>query len=228
MSIETTGKENIIKHEKDFESFYNFLIETNKQFNLTAITTKNEVFEKHFLDSLAPLEILTKDSKVIDIGAGAGFPSIPLKIVRSDLKLTMIDSLTKRVNFLNDVINLLKLQNVEALHCRAEDLAINPNYRESFDVAVSRAVASLNTLLEYAAPFIKIDGLFVAFKGVNYNEEIKEAANAAKVLGMEILQTIDYNLSQSGLTRTLVVYKKINHTPMQYPRGQNKPKVSPL
>lgn len=204
--------------------FYSELIFYNNSFNLTAITEENEVFIKHFLDSIFPQFLIEKNSSVIDIGAGAGFPSLPLKIYRPDLRVTMIDSLNKRVNFLNDVIKKLELENISAFHARAEDFA--KTSRESFDYAVVRAVAKIPTLIEYAFPLLKVGGRLLCYKGGDVEEELKQSENALKILGGVVERVEKFNLE--GNSRTIVLIKKLEHTPSKYPRSKNLPKLKPL
>ena len=204
--------------------FYSELIFYNNSFNLTAITEENEVFIKHFLDSIFPEFLIEKNSSVIDIGAGAGFPSLPLKIYRSDLNVTMIDSLNKRVNFLNDVIKKLELENISAFHARAEDFA--KTSRESFDYAVVRAVAKIPTLIEYAFPLLKVGGRLLCYKGGDVEEELKQSENALKILGGVVERVEKFNIE--GNSRTIVLIKKLEHTPSKYPRSKNLPKLKPL
>lgn len=204
--------------------FYSELIFYNNSFNLTAITEENEVFIKHFLDSIFPQFLIEKNSSVIDIGAGAGFPSLPLKIYRPDLNVTMIDSLNKRVNFLNDVIKKLELENISAFHARAEDFA--KTNRESFDYAVVRAVAKIPTLIEYAFPLLKVGGRLLCYKGGDVEEELKQSENALKILGGVVERVEKFNLE--GNSRTIVLIKKFEHTPSKYPRSKNLPKLKPL
>ena len=176
-----------------FEEYFSMLIETNKVLNLTAITEEHDVLIKHFLDSVLAINNFPKNAKVIDVGSGAGFPSIPLKIVRPDLQICMIDSLNKRVNFLNTVIQKLNLNDIKAEHFRAEDFA--KKNREMFDVATARAVASLNTLVEYLLPFVKIGGSAVIYKSSKLNEELKEAENAIKILGGKVERVENFKIS---------------------------------
>ena len=204
--------------------FYSELIFYNNSFNLTAITEENEVFIKHFLDSIFPQFLIEKNSSVIDIGAGAGFPSLPLKIYRPDLRVTMIDSLNKRVNFLNDVIKKLELENISAFHARVEDFA--KTSRESFDYAVVRAVAKIPTLIEYAFPLLKVGGRLLCYKGRDVEEELKQSENALKILGGVVERVEKFNLE--GNSRTIVLIKKLEHTPSKYPRSKNLPKLKPL
>lgn len=204
-----------------FEKYYELLIQWNEKFNLTAITEKTAVEIKHFADSLAASEIIK--GKVIDIGAGAGFPSIPLKIVNPSLNITMIDSSNKRVTFLKEVIEQLGLKKAEALHSRAEDL----KERECFDFAVARAVAPLSTLAEYLIPFVKKGGKMIAYKSDNIEEEMKEAKTAIKILGGTKTEVIKIPLD-SETVRSLVIVTKGRPTPKKYPRGANKPRLNPL
>lgn len=216
--------EEIIKaHESQFEKYFSLLTEWNEKFNLTAITEKEDVFVKHFADSLLGEPFIEKNAAVLDVGAGAGFPSLPIKIVRGDIKLTLADSLQKRVVFLREVICRLGLENVEAVHSRAEDLT----ERESYDCVVSRAVAPLNVLCEYCLPFVKTGGKFIAYKSDDCAEEIAAAEKAVSVLGGAGAQIVKVRLDENTV-RSLVVIKKIAATPVKYPRGKNLPRKMPL
>lgn len=209
-----------------FALFYNFLTEWNKKVNLTAITEENEFIRKHLLDSLSAITLIDK-GKILDIGAGAGFPGIPLKIYQENLNITLMDALQKRINFLEEVIRELKLNNISTLHARAEDAA-KTDLRESFDTVISRAVASLPTLLEYALPFLKDGGKFIAWKGSKTNEEINSSANALNLLGgkiVEVKQIIIPNLQEE---RYLIIIKKERTTPLKYPRRAGTPLKKPL
>ncbi len=225
--IELFKKYNINLSEEKYEKFmtyFNELILFNNQFNLTAITEENDVFIKHFLDSLYPEFLIKKNSKIIDIGAGAGFPSLPLKIYREDLSVTMIDSLNKRINFLNTMISKLKLENVESIHTRAEDFAkLN---RNKFDYVVVRAVAKLSTLLEYSLPLLNVGGKLLAYKGDNIEDELASSNNALFILGGKIQDVLKYEIE--GNKRTIIVVEKIKDTPTKYPRNKNLPKTNPL
>ena len=220
-NIELTKEQTVM-----FEKYYNLLIEWNNKFNLTSITDMQEVIEKHFVDSVLPYNLLPQNAKAIDIGAGAGFPSIPLKIVRPDISFLLIDSVNKKITFINEVINKLDLQNVVALHTRIEDLASNPAYRETFDICVSRAVARLNTLAEYSLPFIKIGGCMVAYKSRQIKDEVLEAQKAIALLGGEI-KDISINNLENG-ERNVLIVEKINNTPDKYPRDKNLPRTKPI
>ena len=207
-----------------FEQYYSLLVEWNEKINLTAITDYNEVFVKHFVDSLIGEKFIKKDATVIDIGTGAGFPSLPIKIVREDISLTLNDCLNKRLIFLNEVINKLGLKKVRTLHSRAEDL----NKKEKYDYAVSRAVASLNTLVEYCLPFVKVGGYFIAFKSIGTNEEISDSKKAIEILGGEIEEIKEISIPDTDIVRRLIFIKKVKESPEKYPRGKNLPKTKPL
>lgn len=208
-----------------FEKYFEKLVSYNEKVNLTAITEKNQVFIKHFLDSILPVDEIAKNSKIVDIGTGAGFPSLPLKIVRPDLNLTMVDSLNKRIKFLDELTSDLNIKTIN-IHSRAEDFA--KQNREHFDFAVARAVAKLNVLLEYLLPIVKIGGFVFAYKGSNFDEEIKEAKKAITVLGGEYIKTLNFNLPNDCGERNIIVIKKIKATPKQYPRDKNLPKLKPI
>ena len=216
----------LINDKKDiFEKYYEKLVSYNQKVNLTAITDKAQVFTKHFLDSILPIDAIPVGATVVDVGAGAGFPSLPIKIVRDDIKITMVDSLNKRINFLNELTNELNIESTN-IHARAEDFAkLN---REKFDVAVARAVARLNTLLEYLLPLVKVGGMVLAFKGNNFKEELEEAQNALSVLGGEYIRTFQFNLPNEQGERNIIVIKKIKPTPANFPRDKNLPKLKPL
>lgn len=200
----------------NFIKYYNLLIEGNKICNLTAITDEDGVVEKHFYDSIFPQKYFSLNAKVLDIGAGAGFPSIPLKLVRNDLSFTLLDSLNKRINFLNNTIQTLNLKNIEAIHGRAEDFAKLSDYREKFDITTARAVANLKALSEYCLPFVKVGGQFIAYKSGNCEEEINEAKQIICELGGKISKVIDYNIGENS--RKLVIIEKTKETPKKYPR----------
>ena len=214
------------EQEKQFDLFFNFLIEKNKVMNLTAITEESEVLFKHFLDCCLAESLFPKNATVVDVGAGAGFPSIPLKIVRPDLNITMIDSLNKRVNFLNETMSLLNLKNIQANHFRAEDFA--KQFREKFDVATARAVAPLCTLLEYLLPLIKVGGKCIIYKSNKIDEELFLAKNALHILGGEVKEIKTYNIQEKDITRNVLVVEKVKKTSEKYPRGKNEPKTKPL
>ena len=214
----------------NFEKYYNLLIEWNEKMNLTAITDGKDVATKHFLDSVSSLEsgVIKDDAKIIDVGTGAGFPGIPLKIFKSDLDVTLMDSLNKRINFLNEVISELQLDGIRAIHSRAEDLGKKEEHREAYDIAISRAVANLASLSELCLPFVKVGGYFVSMKGPKASEEIKDAKKAIKLMGGEYVETINYSLPDTDLEHNLVIIKKVSPTPKKYPRNAPKPIKEPL
>ena len=214
------------KQKEDFYNYYCLLIEWNNKFNLTAITEQKDVIYKHFLDSVSSANLIKENSYVLDIGAGAGFPSLPLKILRPDLKIVMLDSVNKKVLFLQEVVKNLKLNNVFAVHARAEDLAQKKEYRESFDYVVSRAVSRLNTLAEYSLPFLKQNGKLIAYKSVDTEIEIEESKNAFNILGGKVDKIEDVSYEKND--RKLIVILKTFKTPNKYPRSGNKPRLQPL
>ena len=209
-----------------FEKYYYFLIEENEKFNLTAITQQDEVIFKHFLDSVLPINEIKVGASVIDIGTGAGFPGLPLKIIRPDLKVVLVDSLQKRVNFLNECIKLLDLPNIIAVHARAEDYI--KTQREKFDYAVSRAVAQTNTLVEYLLPYVKVGGKVILYKSIKAQEEIEEASKAIKILGGDFDKVVKVEIKEYNLIRNIALLKKITLTPTKYPRGKNQAKLNPI
>lgn len=211
-----------------FETYYDMLIDRNKVMNLTAITEFDEVMDKHFLDSIYLFRSieLKADYKLIDIGTGAGFPGIPLKIVFPELKITLLDSLNKRVGFLNDVIDELNLNDIEAIHGRAEDIARNKTYRASYDIAVSRAVANLSTLSEYCLPFVKIGGKFVSYKSGDCADEVDNAKAAIHLLGGKINKIDEFSYSNNS--RSFIVIDKVMNTSNKYPRKAGLPSKKPL
>ena len=213
---------------EQFEIYYDMLIEKNKVMNLTAITEFDEVLEKHFLDSVSLIRAvdLQQPLKVMDLGTGAGFPGIPLKIVFPNLKITLADSLNKRVLFLQEVIQALGLTDIEAVHGRAEDLAREKSQRQQYDLCVSRAVANLSTLSEYCLPFVKIGGKFVSYKSGDCNEEVTNSKSAVFLLGGKITDTVRFDLGEAK--RTFVILDKVKGTPKEYPRKAGTPSKKPL
>lgn len=213
-----------------FNVYYQMLIETNKVMNLTAITNKDEVIDKHFVDSVALGKVydLKKDLCVIDVGTGAGFPGIPLKIVYPNLSIVLLDSLNKRVNFLNSVIEELELNDIVAVHNRAEDGARDLRYREQFDLCVSRAVANLSTLSEYCIPYVKKDGYFISYKSANVNEEVEFSKKAMGMLGAKYEKTENVLLPDTDLNRSFVFIHKHSNTSKAFPRKAGTASKNPL
>ncbi len=216
------------KQLEQFRIYYEMLVEKNKVMNLTGITEWNEVLEKHFLDSISLIRVynLRQNISVIDMGTGAGFPGIPLKIVFPKLKVTLADSLNKRVLFLQEVIDVLELENIEAIHGRAEDLARDKRYREQFDLSVSRAVANLSTLTEYCLPFVKMGGQFISYKSGEVDAEVLESKSAVFLLGGKVREVVKFELGDSG--RSFIVIDKVKGTPKTYPRKAGTPSKKPL
>ena len=213
------------------EKYYEMLVEKNKVMNLTAITEYEDVLKKHFLDSLALSQLINlngKKAKLLDMGTGAGFPGIPLKIVFPELEITLMDSLNKRIVFLKEVISELGLTGITAVHGRAEEAALKPEYREKFDFCVSRAVARLVSLTEFCLPFVKQGGYFIPYKSGEIKEELQEAGFALHELGGKYCKTYEYQLPNSDIERTLIQIEKIKLTPKKYPRAGGKPLKQPL
>ena len=208
--------------QKKLDFYCKFLLQENEKYNLTAITDIDEVWQKHFLDSIIGSVAIPQGASVCDIGSGAGFPAIPLKIVRNDISITLVDSLNKRINFTQMLCNNLDIS-ANFFHQRAEDFA--QDHSEQYDVATARAVAPLNILLEYTAQIVNMGGVFVAYK--TDLSEIDSAKNAARLLGLQFETHYDFTLPNES-KRCILVYRKVAHTPRQYPRGQNKPRKQPL
>ena len=215
---------------KQFDTYYKLLIEWNEKINLTAITEETDAAYKHFVDCISPVRegLLNKGSSVIDVGTGAGFPGLVLKIFEPSLKLTLVDSLNKRVNFLDEVIRQLDLDGVTTIHSRAEELGKNKAHREKYDYCVSRAVANMATLSELCLPLVKTGGKFISLKGPKATEEIEEASKAIMVMGGEFEKIVNYNIGQTDYDHNLVVIKKVKNTPNQYPRKAPKPSKEPI
>lgn len=208
-----------------FEKYYEILVSYNQKVNVTAITEKKDVFIKHFIDSILSTEKLIGEN-LLDVGSGGGFPAIPIKIIREDLNVTLLEATNKKCEFLRLVINELGLQNINVICGRAEDFAKKEEFREKFDITTARAVARLNTLLEYVLPFNKVGGKFFAFKSLSSSEEIVESENALKVLGGKVSEVLNYDLYENK--RSIIVIDKITKTPIKYPRGNGKERKNPL
>lgn len=228
--IEDFGIESNEKMLTNFNIYKELLVEWNQKMNLTGIEDEKEVFIKHFLDSISAVTkgYIKNDMSLIDVGTGAGFPGMPLKICLPELKVTLLDSLNKRINFLKEVANKLEINDIEFIHGRAEDFGKNENYRECFDIATARAVAGLPALMEFCVPFIKVGGYFVCLKGPNANLELEESKKAMEVLGIEYIEKIDIKLPEVDLNHNILVFKKIKNTPSKYPRKAGKVTKNPI
>lgn len=220
---------NIELEDKQIEKFYNYmklLLEWNEKINLTAITEPKEVILKHFIDCATILKYIENNMSIVDVGTGAGFPGIPLNIINSNANYTLVDSLNKRINFLNEVIEKVKLQNINTVHSRIEDFT--KNNKESFDIATSRAVASLNILLEYLLPLVKVGGICICMKGSNAKEEIENASKALEILGGKIEKVEEIILPDSDIERNIVIVRKVKNTPNKYPRKAGMATKEPI
>lgn len=223
IQIELTDKQLM-----QFYNYMNLLIEWNRKINLTTIIEPEEIILKHFVDSIIISKYIENDLKVIDVGTGAGFPGIPLKIIRGDLDIVLLDSLNKRINFLNEVIKELQLKNVYSIHARVEEFAKNKKYRESFDIVTSRAVANMSTLSEYMLPLTKVGGKMLAMKGPDFKDEITKSKKALDILGGEIEKIDEYQLPKTDIRRSVIVIRKIKSTPQKFPRKPGTPAKEPL
>lgn len=214
------------KAEKIY-NYMNLILEWNEKINLTAITEVEDIILKHFVDSLTILKYLGKENKIVDVGTGAGFPGIPLNILDEENNYLLLDSLNKRINFLNEVIEKNELNNIKTIHSRVEEFGQNKNYREKFEIAVSRAVAPLNILAEYLIPLVKVGGIAICMKGSNI-EEIDEAKNAIDILGGKIEKIENIMLPDSNISRNIIIIRKVKNTPNKYPRKAGTPSKEPL
>ena len=217
-----------VSQKNSFDRYLELLQEWNNKINLTAITEKEEIELKHFYDSLTISEYIKSGSSLIDVGTGAGFPGIPLKIKDESIKLTLLDSLNKRLIFLEEVEKELELKNVVNIHGRAEDYGKDKKYREKYDYATSRAVARLSVLVEYLLPFVKVGGFCICMKGPNIEEEIKDSEKAIRVLGGEIEKIDNFKLENDDNERNIIIIKKVKNTPKQYPRKAGIPTKEPI
>ena len=216
--------------KKQIEKYYNYinlLLEWNEKINLTAIIEPREIILKHFVDSLTIAKYIKDDEKLIDVGTGAGFPGIPLSIIKENTDIVLLDSLNKRINFLEEVKENLKLENIITIHGRAEEFGKNKNEREKYDIATSRAVAPLNILLEYLLPLVKVGGKAICMKGSNI-EEIENARNALEILGGQIEKIEEITLPNSDIKRNIIIVKKVKNTPLKYPRKPGTPSKEPI
>ena len=228
--IEECKKINVNISESELEKFYKYMngiLEWNDKINVTAITDEKMFIVKHFIDSLTINELIKDCKNIIDIGTGAGFPGIPLKIINKEKKFVLVDSVNKKLNIIRALKEELDFNNLEIIHSRAEDLAIKKEYREMFDVAVTRAVSNLSTILEYMLPFIKIGGIAICMKGPNYEKELEEGKKAIEVLGGEFKEVKKIDVDNE-MERNVIIIKKIKNTPQKFPRGQGKPLKEPI
>lgn len=222
---------NVEINEEEINKFYdymNLLLQWNEKINLTAITEQEDIILKHFVDSLTIYKYIEESKNVIDIGTGAGFPGIPLAILKNKNEFTLVDSLNKRINFLNEIKEKLCLENVINIHARAEEFGQNKAYREKYDIAVSRAVANLSVLVEYLIPVTKLGGKIICMKGSNIEEELKDAEYAISLLGGKIILRDEFYLPKSDIKRNIIVIEKIKNTPLKYPRKAGTPVKDPL
>lgn len=213
---------------KQFYAYMNLLIDRNKKINLTAIVEPNEIILKHFVDSLTILKYISDGTKIIDVGTGAGFPGIPLKIAKPSIEIVLLDSLQKRINFLEEVIKQLNIEKIKTIHSRVEDFGKDQKYREKFDMATSRAVANLSTLSEYLLPLVKVGGKVISMKGSFIGEELENSKNALNILGGKIEKIEKLNLPNSDMNRNILIINKIKNTPNKYPRKAGEPSKKPL
>ena len=228
--LEELEKNNLNLKEEKIKVFYEYMLEIldwNEKINVTAIKDEREFIRKHFIDSLTVCRDIKDGESVIDIGTGAGFPGIPIKIINDNSKVTLIDSVNKKLNVIRNVSKDIKLQNLEIIHTRAEDLANKEEYREKFDVVTTRAVSNFSTIAEYMLPFVKIGGKAICMKGPNFKEELETSKKAINVLGGEI-SSIRTEIISEDFERNIIIIKKVKNTPKKFPRGQGKPLKEPI
>lgn len=228
--IDKSEKINIDLEKQQIIKFYNYmklLLQWNNNVNLTSITEPKEIILKHFIDSLTIQKYIEKNKKIIDIGTGAGFPGIPISIINNNIDITLLDSLNKRIIFLEEVIKKLDITNIQTIHARVEEFGKNKEHREKYDIATSRAVAPLNVLLEYLLPLVKIGGICICMKGSNI-EEINEAKKALEILGGKVEKIEEFILPDSNIKRNIIIIKKIKQTPLKYPRKAGMPTKKPI
>jgi len=228
---ESFEKVGIVLNENQINQYYKYmdlLIEWNKKINLTTIIEPNDIILKHFVDSVTILKYIKDNESVVDVGTGAGFPGIPIKIANSTLDITLLDSLNKRINFLNEVIQKNELEKIQTIHSRVEDFGNNKKYREKFDVATSRAVANLSILAEYMLPLVKVGGRCICMKGNEIEEELENSKNAIKLLGGKIIKVEQFKLIDSDIARNIIIIEKVKETPNRYPRKAGMPTKQPL
>ena len=216
------------KQIKQFYDYMNLLLEWNEMINLTAITEPKDIILKHFIDSLTINKYIDKNETLIDVGTGAGFPGIALKIYRPDVEVTLVDSLNKRVNFLNEVIRNLELEGIEAIHSRAEDLGKDKKYRQKFKYVTARAVSKMSVLSEYLLPFLKIDGICIFMKGFSIDEELLDATSSIRILGGNVEKLDNFILPDSDIERNIIIVQKVKDTPKKYPRKAGIPEKEPI
>ncbi len=228
--LKQASKNDISVTEKELNELYQYMngvIEWNDKINVTAITDEKLFIVKHFIDSLLINQYLEGKESLIDIGTGGGFPGIPLKILNEDVKFTLVDSINKKLNVIRDLSEKIGFKKLEIIHTRAEDLANKKEYRECYDLATTRAVSNLSTILEYMLPFVKVGGYAICMKGPNYQEELKEAEKAIQILGGKLDKIETFNI-EGEMERNVLIIKKIKMTPKNYPRGQGKPVKEPI
>lgn len=217
-----------IDEANKFYEYTKNLLQWNEKINLTSITKTQDIITKHYIDSLTIAKYISKGDKILDIGTGAGFPGIPIKIIKEKCEITLIDSLNKRINFLDEIIKVLKLEGINTIHSRAEELGQVKEHREAYDVVISRAVAPLNILLEYMMPFVNLNGICICMKGINFEKELEDSNNAIGILGGKLQEIEKFTLPDTDINRTLIIIKKIKSTPKMYPRKAGIPSKTPL